>query len=133
VQQKTWRAMILSSGSSSLPVVVLLLTAHALAQDPSSRAPQAYTKSAENELVRVTRVHYARHERAHREVFARVQRSGGIGPRGPRHTLRERKRSAVHLWLIGRCVLYLVHGRSNWERSRRTRPYSRSVVRQATD
>lgn len=42
---------------------VCLLMSHALAQDPLKVLPQAYKLQFENDLVKVTRVHYAAHEK----------------------------------------------------------------------
>jgi hypothetical protein len=47
----------------SLPVIFLLLTISASAQDPLKVAPQAYKLVFENEWVKVMRVHYGPHEK----------------------------------------------------------------------
>src|SRR5215475_13236864 len=46
-----------------LPVIFLLLTIAASAQDPLKVAPQAYKLEFENEWVKVMRVHYGPHEK----------------------------------------------------------------------
>jgi hypothetical protein len=46
-----------------LPVIILLLTIAASAQDPLKVAPQAYKLEFENEWVKVVRVHYGPHEK----------------------------------------------------------------------
>jgi hypothetical protein len=48
--------------TSVLFFVAAFVAAPCIAQDPYAVAPQAYRKQLENELVRVTRVHYAPHE-----------------------------------------------------------------------
>ena len=47
----------------SLPVIFLLFTVAASAQDPLKVAPQAYKLEFENEWVKVMRVHYGPHEK----------------------------------------------------------------------
>ena len=47
----------------SRPIIFLLFTITALAQDPLKVAPQAYKLESENEWVKVMRVHYGPHEK----------------------------------------------------------------------
>ena len=46
-----------------LPLILCLIVLSAAAQDPFKVAPQAYQLEFENDWVKVTRVHYAPHEK----------------------------------------------------------------------
>jgi hypothetical protein len=57
------RYSIMIKRTFPLPVIFLLLTIAASAQDPLKVAPQAYKLEFENEWVKVMRVHYGPHEK----------------------------------------------------------------------
>jgi hypothetical protein len=110
----------------SLLALGVLLASTAFAQDAYSVAPEAYRKQFENDLVRVTRVHYAPHEQltehshpARPTIYIYLKDGGPVlfkhehGESGAMAAVRPATRAGAYHIALGRNETHVVDNQSH--------------------